>query len=134
MTIVKTSVKAWQLGWLSWQPGGEGGQAEISPGSLQAASPDLFPWKLNLKGQQAGKECIFINALFKISTFCLPGTHLAPWRRIQRPAAEQRSCLLVTHFLLACMETDVVSEEIGGQFQTCTTFISFFLFPLHPTR
>lgn len=125
MTIAKTSVKAWQLGWLSWQPGGEGGQAEISPGSLQAASPDPFPWKLNLKGQQAGKELIFINSSFKISTFCLPGTHLAPRRRIRGPAAEQQSCALVTHFLLACTEADVVSEEMGGQIQTCTTFPSF---------
>jgi len=59
LKTVKTSVKAWQFGWLSWQPPGEGGQAEIFPGSLQAASPDPFPWKLNLKGQQAGKKAHF---------------------------------------------------------------------------
>lgn len=114
------------LEWLSWRPPGEGSQAELSPGSLQAAFPDPSPWKLNLKGQQAGKERIFINSSFKISTFCLLGTHLEPRRRIWRPAAEKQNCALVTHFLLAFMETDV-SEEIGGQIQTCTSVFFFGL-------
>lgn len=68
---------------------------------------------------------IFINSSFKISTLCLPGTHLVPWRRTQGPAVELQSRVLVTHFLLACMETDV-SEKRDGQIETYTAFHVYF--------